>query len=1318
MNDTAPRKSKLPRSLLALLAGATVTVGSLAPRPVLAAEAPECLLPDPSKWPAPAKPYFMVAFDTSGSMGTGIATANSCGYSNTRIGHGKCAVKNTFMAYTGQANFGLASFAEKMSACGAACYGTCTYADLPGNSGIAGCGPEPSPVAGSPTRAGANILVPMLNDTTVPPSASNVAQLISWVDNDCTGSTELFASQNTPLNGILRDMYRYYSSSWTIPGGGVTFTSPLTSVANGERACRSVNVILVTDGDETCDLQADAVAASAALFAGFTKNGLTWNVKTYVINFAGGSQVNTDQIAAAGGTGTSYFATNEQQLALALSNIIGGSIKPETCDNTDNNCNGCTDEGFTHYCNVQPVAAACCAAATPAQRTACLNTYQATITPALPQGDLTKLPCITPAQQADPLAWLCYDPGEKCDNVDNNCVSMVDEGITKCGSPLHCPIPETCNAQDDNCDGLIDEGGICPNACSISPEVCDGCDNDCDGSADDNIAAIPCGTVDPLAPWCAGTITCKAPQVVAIGACAPGGGFNACNNAPKAETCNNVDDNCNGIIDDGVGSIPCVPVGSPAGLNYGPNSICTMGATACTNGATVCVGGTGPGVEVCDGLDNNCDGIVDNGVAGVGQMCGSNQAPCTPGLTACVNGALVCQGGAQPQPEVCNGVDDNCNGFVDEAPLADAPAQGQNGCWAEPGNCCTFKNLSWCPPPGGNCFDNGTLASPPCNNGSLACSGLTGWICQNPKTPGTETCDGIDNDCDGAVDDGPLPMVGAVCGTDTGECTSGTLVCSMAGVLDCVGDVPPSPETCDGKDNDCDGTIDNGIPTGGACDIVYDPLLFPGKRDFPPCQKGVLQCDGLGGTTCVGGIGPSAELCDGIDNDCDGKIDEGGPMDGTGPDTIAGTANPTPPPAASIGDPCGTMGGTCQQGAYACVNGTFTCLGSQTAIPETCDCNDNDCDGVIDNPNGPGAPPLCGSGNECVKTSGGTCQCAQPCGVGEFPCPPGQKCDQVTSSQTGQSLPGGYCVTDPLAACGDCTVKTVKDANSKVICAPAGTVLANCITPPVCTCKGQDGCQDPCSGVTCGTGTVCTSFGPKAGTCVADNCWNLPCQGCGKACSMGACIDGPCLPDTCPMGQECKPNATFTDHVCVPSCAEVVCPMGKVCDDGACVADCSPACAADQVCDRAQSPPACVKNLCTATSCTNGSCCDPVTGACGNCPCAGVACPDGQACVDATGECAVVVPSTTTSTGAGGSMPTTTSTGATGATSTGSTGAGGGGPTRGVFGLATGGGGCACEVGPRPSESSAGRWALAALVAGLFEARRRRRSSRATKEVQ
>ncbi len=105
--------------------------------------------------------------------------------------------------------------------------------------------------------------------------------LLSWVDNDCTGSTELFADGCMPLNGILRDMYRYYSADWTYPGG-VTYPSPLTSIANGGRACRSVNVILLTDGDESCDNQVDANTAAAALLSGLTANGIPWSIKTYV----------------------------------------------------------------------------------------------------------------------------------------------------------------------------------------------------------------------------------------------------------------------------------------------------------------------------------------------------------------------------------------------------------------------------------------------------------------------------------------------------------------------------------------------------------------------------------------------------------------------------------------------------------------------------------------------------------------------------------------------------------------------------------------------------------------------------------------------------------------------------------------------------------------------------------------------------------------------------------------------------------------------------------------------------------------------------
>jgi MYXO-CTERM domain-containing protein len=455
----------------------------------------------------------------------------------------------------------------------------------------------------------------------------------------------------------------------------------------------------------------------------------------------------------------------------------------------------------------------------------------------------------------------------------------------------------------------------------------------------------------------------------------------------------------------------------------------------------------------------------------------------------------------------------------------------------------------------------------------------------------------------------------------------------------------------------------------------------------------------MGGQTCVGGVGPSPEVCDGVDNDCDGNTDE----TGSSPDGIDGSANPLPPPAVNIGDACGTSAGECKAGSYHCVNGLFACLGGQAATPETCDCNDNDCNGTIDNPNGAGGPPLCGTGKDCVKGSAGSCQCAQPCGSGEFKCPPGQKCEQVISSETMQPLPASYCVTDPGASCGDCTVKTVKDANGKVLCAPSGTVLDNCITPPVCTCKGQSGCVEPCSGVTCPAGQVCSSSGPNAGKCAVDSCYNNPCQGCGKACNLGACVPNPCADVTCQPGEECKPNPTFTDHVCFTACGNVICSTGKTCIDGACVDDCTTPCAADQVCDRSQSPATCVSNKCGPTSCADGSCCDPVSGACGNCPCEGIICPSGQVCDKTSGQCGQSLQGT-----GGGS--TSSSTSATSSSSSTSTGAGG--SDLSVWGLATGGGGCSCDLGATASSRLLdGRLALLALALVAAKRRRARRAA-------
>jgi MYXO-CTERM domain-containing protein len=138
-------------------------------------------------------------------------------------------------------------------------------------------------------------------------------------------------------------------------------------------------------------------------------------------------------------------------------------------------------------------------------------------------------------------------------------------------------------------------------------------------------------------------------------------------------------------------------------------------------------------------------------------------------------------------------------------------------------------------------------------------------------------------------------------GYNVGPCTPGTRTCVSAGTWSaCSGAVGPTTETCNGIDDNCNGVVDEGIlgqtfvnTCGGVCQLpiyVYTPC---DNVDTDACQEGVFMCDGLNGEVCVETTPVEVEVCNGRDDDCDGAIDNdcvGGPGPGSGAGGMSGVA--------------------------------------------------------------------------------------------------------------------------------------------------------------------------------------------------------------------------------------------------------------------------------------------------------------------------------------------------------------------------------------------------------------------------------------------
>ena len=525
---------------------------------------------------------------------------------------------------------------------------------------------------------------------------------------------------------------------------------------------------------------------------------------------------------------------------------------------------------------------------------------------------------------------------EQCDGIDNDANGKIDDGTAVCactliGSTRPCGPPDIgeCRSGVQSCKAP-GQWDICDLKKAIlpSPEICNGKDDDCDGVADNGFSLLTdpnnCGACNVKCSVANGTAACVAGKCT-VGQCNPywkdvNGKFeDGCEKGPciaeGVEICDGRDNDCDGKIDnDVVGGCGCV-IGSTktCGKNVGN---CHAGTTTCVGPApgswSVCEGEVVSQPERCDDIDWDCDGVANNNfnlmtdvnncgkcgnvckyanasaacVAGVCQMvdCDRNWYDINKSaIDGCEVPCVVTNGGV----EQCDGIDNNCNGVKDEG-------IDKNSSLLHCGLCnhaCVIPN-----------------AVPVCTNGECKVSACNPgyWDLNNdpkdgcehacvPTNGGVEICDGLDNDCDGTPDDGifcncTTAQSPRECGTGVGMCQSGTQTCVSGVWQACTGMVDPKPIVCDSNtDLNCNGIVDSkewdtkdDVNNCGGCGIVCS---FPHASAscvssacvMGACEADYYNLDGKSQNGCEYGkclpTRGGVEYCDGIDNDCDGLVD-------------------------------------------------------------------------------------------------------------------------------------------------------------------------------------------------------------------------------------------------------------------------------------------------------------------------------------------------------------------------------------------------------------------------------------------------------------